>query len=391
MMNESLRLPDDEFARRWRCVEHLMEEQELDILLAYADDRQTFGPAHARWLADFPPHFEPVLLLFARGLKPKFLCGPETVGHAQLVSRIQEIFALEEFVHPNEDYLSIEIFSLKDIALSAAPAKKIGRIGLAGKEIMGAMLYERITGLFPGAQLLDVDYSLTLLRAQKSEGEIKLIRRAYEVAQLGISAGIEMIRPNVCERDISAEMEYVMRKAGADGLGIDNAVASGEHTRTILARPSSRKLSGNDVVILTVTPRVLGYHAAIARTVILGNVDAESLQSIQTGIHAHEESAKALRCGITGWEVEKVGRDIMAAHGYGKYFLYSGIHSVGVIEFEAPIFGPSSPEKLRDQMVVSIDIPLFGAPFFGSRTENGYLISKEGVEPLCGNQNLVYR
>jgi hypothetical protein len=47
-------IPDQEYPKRWTSVQQMMEQQELDLVLAYADDRATFGPAHARWLANSP-------------------------------------------------------------------------------------------------------------------------------------------------------------------------------------------------------------------------------------------------------------------------------------------------------------------------------------------------
>jgi len=58
--------PEEEYRRRWEAVRNLMERQELDLIPAYADDRATFGPAHARWLANFPVHFEPVCIVMPR-------------------------------------------------------------------------------------------------------------------------------------------------------------------------------------------------------------------------------------------------------------------------------------------------------------------------------------
>jgi Xaa-Pro aminopeptidase len=89
-----------------------------------------------------------------------------------------------------------------------------------------------------------------------------------------------------------------------------------------------------------------------------------------------------MRPGIEGREVEAIGRQIVAEVGLGSYFLYSGVHSVGVIEFEPPILGPSSEARLKKDMVISIDIPLFNTPWGGLRIEDGYLITATGVERL---------
>jgi len=68
--------------------------------------------------------------------------------------------------------------------------------------------------------------------------------------------------------------------------------------------------------------------------------------------------------------------------GLGQHFLYSGVHSVGVIEFEPPIFGPSSAAVIEPDMIISVDIPLFDAPWGGLRVEDGYRIGADGVERL---------
>jgi Xaa-Pro aminopeptidase len=64
------------------------------------------------------------------------------------------------------------------------------------------------------------------------------------------------------------------------------------------------------------------------------------------------------------------------------YEPYSGVHSVGVIEFEPPIFGPSSAAQLKKDMIVSVDIPLFDAPWGGLRVEDGFRITESGAERL---------
>jgi Xaa-Pro aminopeptidase len=55
---------------------------------------------------------------------------------------------------------------------------------------------------------------------------------------------------------------------------------------------------------------------------------------------------------------------------------------VGVIEFEPPIFGPSSSAVILPGMIISVDIPLFNAPWGGLRIEDGYLITATGAERL---------
>ena len=47
-------IPSTEFPQRWQAAQAMMAQHGLDFLVAYSDDRAVFGPAHARWLANFP-------------------------------------------------------------------------------------------------------------------------------------------------------------------------------------------------------------------------------------------------------------------------------------------------------------------------------------------------
>ena len=141
----------------------------------------------------------------------------------------------------------------------------------------------------------------------------------------------EALRVQFAQRAVAAEIKAAMRRAGAEGTGIDTIVASGPNPRPI---------------------------------------------------QAQQACASALRPGIEGRQVEAIGRRIAAESDLERYFLYSGVHSVGVIEFEPPIFGPSSPATLKENMVITIDIPLFNTPWGGLRIESGYLITATGAEPL---------
>lgn len=376
-------IPTSEYPERWTKVQRIMDEQGLDILVAYADDRATFGPAHARWLANFPVHFEPVCILMPRQGDPVMLVGPESDQYARLAGEIPDVRVLREFTHPNEDYPYSKIQPLTEIvAEMGLDRSAVRRVGLGGRGLVGADLLAALQAALPGAEWVDAENALCDLRAQKSPAEIEVIRYAYRIAEAGFQAGVDAIRVGVTERQVAAEIDAAIRRAGAEGTGIDTIVASGPNTRPILARSTLRCIEANDLVLLTIAPRYEGYHAAIGRVVLVGDPGPEIRRALDIAIQAQEACFHALRPGIEGRQIEAIGRQIVGDGNLGPYFLYSGVHSVGVIEFEPPIFGPSSPAALKKDMVISIDIPMFNAPWGGMRIENGYLITASGAEPL---------
>lgn len=376
-------IPFAEYRERWQKVQAMMNHQQLDLLVAYADDRAVFGPAHARWLANFPVHFEPVCILMPKQGEPVLLCGPESDEYARLIGQISDVRVLREFTHPDEDYPYSTIQGLEEIASEFVDdVQSIRRVGLVGRGLMGADILSAFQAALPKVMWIDVENAVCNLRAQKSVAEIEVLRYAYHIAEMGINAAIEIIQPGVTEREVAAEAEFAMRRAGSEGTGIDTIVASGPHSRPILARSTFRRIQADELVLLTVAPRYEGYHGAIGRAVLVGNPGEEIVKAMDIACQAQEACFRAMRPDVEGRAVEALGRRIVAEAGLGAYFLYSGVHSVGVIEFEPPIFGPSSNASLKKNMVISVDIPLFNTPWGGLRIEDGYLITDMGAERL---------
>jgi Xaa-Pro aminopeptidase len=385
-------IPAEEYPIRWARVREMMRQENLDLLVAYADDRAVFGAAHARWLANFPVHFEPVcVLLFPEGA-PIMLCGPETREYALLASQIADVRILGEFCHANEDYPHSRIQNLAEIVSEAIPnTSRIRRIGLAARGLMSADLLASFEEGFEQAEWVDVENAICDVRAQKSSAELVVIRYAYRIAEEGLAAALEAIRVGATEREIAAEVDSAMRRMGAEGTGIDTIVASGPNTRPILARSTFRAIQANELVLLTIAPRYEGYHSAIGRPVLIGNPGPEIRNAVEVAWRAQEACFKAMRPGVEGRSVEALGRQVVDEAGLGQHFLYSGIHSVGVIEFEPPIFGPSSGAIFKPNMVISCDIPLFDTPWGGLRMEDGFVITETGAERINHTPYLLER
>ncbi len=138
-----------------------------------------------------------------------------------------------------------------------------------------------------------------------------MIRHAYRIAEAGLRAAVDAIRVGVSERAVAAEAEAAMRRAGAEGTGIDTIVASGPNSRPILARSTFRSIQADELVLLTLAPRYEGYHAAIGRPVLVGDPGAGDRPRAGDGMARPGACAAALRPGVKGREVEALGRAVV--------------------------------------------------------------------------------
>lgn len=377
-------IPDSEFADRLRRVQQLAESLEIDAIVVYGDDRATMGAGHVRWLVDYFPHFEPIAVLVAPGREPIAITGPESGSYIESTARFRgEIAVTHEFVHPDEEYAYTTVVSLESVLarlLDKAPGAR-AHLGVVGSDMISPSLN---AGLRELADLTTVDRQYSQLRARKSVAELAVIRYAYRIAEAGVLAAVDAISSGgATEREVGAEIDYTLRRWGAEGTGIDTIVAAGSgHTYPILHRTSNRLIKPGDSVILTVAPRYEGYHGAIGRTLLVGDADPRVREARQVAIEAQRATAAVLRPGVTAVEADRTARGVVSEAGYGSYFLYSGIHSIGTMEFEPPILASFDDTTVDSDMVFSIDIPMFHTPFGGLRVEDGFHVTEEGAVPL---------
>ena len=211
------RIPDSEYPLRWARLQEAMAEAGLDVVLAYADDHAVAGPAHARYLADFAPHFEPVCILMPVEGQPVLLSGPESETFALATARLRDVRVVREFTHPDEEYPFTTLFNLKDVLqeTTAQMGTQVRRVGLAGLELMPVKLFQELAKALGDAELIDAEDLLTSLRAIKSTAEQDVIRHAYRLAEAGIEAAAAAVREGVTESSVAAAAEFAMRCLGS--------------------------------------------------------------------------------------------------------------------------------------------------------------------------------
>ena len=91
-----------------------------------------------------------------------------------------------------------------------------------------------------------------------------------------------------------------------------------------------------------------------------------------------------LKPGVSGKEIDVPGREIFKEEGLLKYLVCPFAHTMGLMEAEAPFYGPNSEDVLQPGMTVNIDVSFFGHPVLhGARIETSYLITEDGCEALC--------
>src|SRR5690625_5265492 len=362
-----------------------MKEAGYALIVCYSDDGAVFGQEYTRWLFNYQPHFEPALTIIPQEGESWIFTGVESEEYVYTSSQCQNVKVIDAFVYEAHEFPFSTSHSLGSQLVEVLGSSDLAgmKVGIAGINRLPHTVHNQLLTIFGVEKFDSADQLFIDLRKVKSPAEIAVIRYAYSIAQKGIEAALDALEVGKSERQIAAEAEYVMRSLGSEGMGIDTMVASGARlTRPIIARTTHKTLEGNELVTLTFAPRYEGYHAAIARPIIMGEVDDDVENAIKAAIAAQQAAREQMRPGVPGREVDATAREVVSTYGLANHFVYTGAHSIGVSEFEPPSLASTYTEKLVENMVFSIDIPLFFAPWGGLRYESGYVIGADGAEPL---------
>ena len=383
----AIAIPDGDFVVRRKALSDALEKRGIEAWMAFGDDGACAGPSHIRYLLDLEPHFEPVILLRRIDGSELVVTGPETLGYEKVIRRpgLGRVIAASFLGHASEEYPTI---SLEDGASEIASLLKgTDRLGLIGCDRMPHSFFLEISDAVHegGRKTANVDDIAFQLRAIKTQAEQLVIDEAYRIAKAGLLAAAAEIKVGISERYIAAIAEAAMRREGAEGFGIDTMVASGvTNTQPIIARSSHRVIETGDLVTVTVAPRYEGYHAALARPFLLKR-NPELERIVDVARDAQKRCEEAMRVGTRGFDAEKLARQTVAAGNTSASFPYVGVHSIGTVEFEPPIFASHSFETVKPGMALSIDIPLYHAPWGGFRIEDGYQVDERGAQPRFGD------
>ena len=379
-------IPSQEYKQRWEKIQNVMDNGNLDMIIAYSNDRSVFGQAHARWIADYPVHLEPVIILMFKEGNPVMTSGIESIGYIKKRSKVSEVYAMKEFTLPEEEYSDTNVKAFADIISEKIDIKKIKKVGIAGIDIMDINTWTAIQAFLGPIEWVDIENKMCELRAIKTPDEIKVLRYTYKIANKAFEAAVAAIKPGVTEMEVAAEADYIMRKAGAEEGGIDTMVSSGPNCGLIISRSTSRRIEENDIVRVVVAPKYEGYNGAISRPIFVGKPDKKMKEIYDLVCSAREACLLKVKAGEKGSVVEGSGRNLLKEAGFE--YSYSGVHSVGVKEFEYPIYGPKTKGELKEGMVISIEVPLFEQSWGGFHTEDGCIVKNNGAEIL--NNTLTY-
>jgi Xaa-Pro aminopeptidase len=338
-------------------VADALEEREADMLLVT-------DLVNVRWLTGFT------------GSNAAAVVGRE--GSRRFVTDFRYLTQSAEEVDPAwEREIAVDLLAG---AVKGLPGS--GELRLAFDDAhMSVKDHGRLAGMLrAGIELVPAGGAIETLRAVKDADELEAIRAAARLADDALTEVLGRGLVGRTEREVALDLEFTMRRMGAQAASFPPIVAAGEHGALPHATPRDVAIPAGTLVVVDWGAQLDGYASDCTRTYATGDIDPRDGQVYELVLQAQEAALAAVRPGPTGREVDAVARSIIDAAGNAEHFGHGLGHGVGLDVHEGPRLSKQGETALAAGMVVTVEPGVYVPGAVGVRIEDLVIVTDDGAE-----------
>lgn len=374
-MNGTFEIPQTEFVQRIENTRKVMEQHDIDLLLVFSTESE---PAGVRYYSDYWPSFETSAVLIPANDEPALIIGPESLTFASARTKIERVIQMMDFRESSQpDYPGSKLPAWDALFKEFKPA----RLGIAGWHMFPHTMMESLRSAAGDCAIVCADEVVRRVSMKKSENELRCLREAARISELGFKAVLETIRPGMTEAQLAGIATGAMMQNGAESTGYPVWCCSGSNSNQAISRPTHRRVGEGEIIHFSVGAKVAGYSASIGRPVVLGNCPDKMRDFLQVGLDAQNMTIDLMRAGTQACDVAGKVHGYIREQGYGYSILYGPAHGCGQMECEYPFIETSSDFVLEENMVFMTDVFLADEEM-GFRWEDGIIVKSGPAEEL---------
>jgi len=327
-------------------------------------------------------------MLFTNLVNIRYLCGYTGSNGMLLVTKEDSLF-LTDFRYKTQ--IETEVKGAERIV----PEDGRLLVALAGRpeiETVGELGFEnsikynelQITQKLLPTQInwVPVENFVAQMRWVKTSDEVGRIRKAIEVAEHALTDSLDYLRPGISEMEFAAEVEYRMRKGGAEKPAFDTIVVSGRRSALIHGIASPKVIEHGDFVTIDYGAKVHGYNSDITRTFIMGEPTPKQREIYELVYEAQTSTIKGIRPEMAGSEIDGIARKIIDDGGYGEYFGHGLGHGLGLEVHDNQGVGSRSENIIPKGSVITVEPGIYVPGIGGVRIEDDVLVEESGASVL---------
>ncbi|MGD9637046.1 MAG: M24 family metallopeptidase, partial [Pirellulales bacterium] len=267
------------------------------------------------------------------------------------------------------------------VTANVVKSERIERLGIEADSAT-VSLAQTLAKELPVCVIQPTESLVERLRIVKDKDEIEATRLAARQAERAFEVVRALLKPEMTELDVAAELEYQARRFGAKALSFPAIVAVGPRAALPHATPTRAKLSAADFMLIDWGANSGLYMSDLTRILVTGKISPKLRKVYGVVLTAQLAAIDAIRPGMTCEEVDRVARKVISKARFGKAFGHGLGHGTGLEIHEAPRLAAGQKTKLRPGMIVTVEPGIYLPGWGGVRIEDDILVTRTGHEVL---------
>ncbi len=216
-------------------------------------------------------------------------------------------------------------------------------------------------------------------REIKDEKEITLLKKASKIIDNMFNLCTEKIKAGQKESELqSILMSYAteneMFDTGYRSTLNPLIIAGGPNGALPHAQVTNRKFRKGELIVVDLTLRYKGYVSDATRTFALGKISDQEKQVYNIVKESQKLGLRRVKPKTNCKSIDSACREFIANSNYGKYFIHSTGHGIGLDVHEFPTIGPKSTTKLQNNMAITVEPGIYVPKKFGVRIEDSLIV-----------------
>ena len=231
---------------------------------------------------------------------------------------------------------------------------------------------------FPGVNFMAVPERIEKLTMIKTPDEIAKIQKACDITDKVFTKLLEIIKPGMKEKDVSAEISYWHKMYGAEKDSFDPIVASGWRGALPHGMASDKIIESGEMVTLDFGCIYDGFCSDMTRTISVGKPNDEMKKIYDVVLESQVRAVNAAKEGINTKELDNISRDYINASGYEGKFGHGLGHGLGIEVHEMPSVSQRMDIAVPANVVFTIEPGIYIEGLGGVRIEDDILTKTGG-------------
>ena len=307
----------EEYKSRLKKVQKSMQDKGIELLISQDTNNMNYLTGYDAWSF----YYAQCVIVHVNAEEPLCFVRAQDAGGAYIKTYLKD----ENIIVYDEKYIHVWPIHPYDRLIEIIKERKWDNLSIGvemDSHYFTAYSYEKLKNGLPNAKIKDCERLVNWVRLVKSDEEIKFMKIASQITQLGMKTAFEAINPGIRQCDAVAKIYSTLisgtKEHGGDYSSIVPLIPTGKGTSASHLSWTDDKFVEGEASIIEISGVYKKYHCPMARTVLLGKPDQKKIDTMKRTREALQAGIDVTKPGNTADDVAQAFWKVLDKYGIEK-------------------------------------------------------------------------